>query len=258
MASRTLRALSLFAFALSLSAAAQATAPREQTGQFALYRGKPQIVSRVRLIDHNELDVVQFPRGSSSPITRYTKTENQPLHVVLIRDDFRSFSHVHASEAANGHFRVRVALDAGHRYYAFVGSKPQGYARQVFRFILQAGAPPHQLDTTFDAPTAHAIAGPYSVSLTSARVPANRAQEIYVRVVSRTGAPIQTQPFRGAAAHTVFVSPQTLQYVHVDASEHDRRIALRVPPLTRGAYRMWLEFDYGRSIFAAPFTLVAK
>lgn len=258
MASRTLRTLSLFAFAVSMSAVASATAPREQTGEFALYRGKPQIVSQVRLIDHNELDVVQFPRGSSSPITRYAKMENQPLHVVLIRDDFRSFSHVHAREASNGHFHVQVALDSGHRYYAFVGSKPQGYAPQVFRFMLQAGAPPHQLDTTFDAPTARAIAGPYSVSITSARVPANKAQEIYVRVASRSGAPVQVQSFRGAAAHTVFVSPQTLQYVHVDASEHHRRIALRVPPLTRGAYRMWLEFDYGRSIFAAPFTLVAQ
>jgi hypothetical protein len=69
---------------------------------------------------------------------------------------------------------------------------------------------------------------------------------------------VRTRPFRGAEAHTVFVNIETLQYIHADAPRSSGAIELRVPPLTNGAYRMWLEFSDGKSIFAAPFTLVAQ
>jgi hypothetical protein len=229
----------------------------EQTGQFALYRGTPQIRSKVRLVRGNELDIIQYSLHARAPITRYSDMEGQPLHVVVVRDDFRSFSHVHADQNANGEFRVRVALDAGHRYYAFVGSKPLHQQWQVFRFTLQAGAPPHQVATTFGSPSTSAEAGPYRVMLSGARLAAGSPQTIGVHVLTNAGARVQTKAFRGAQAHTVFVNIQTLQYVHADAPRGSRQIALHVPPLTKGAYRIWLEFSDGRAIYAAPFTLVA-
>lgn len=233
-------------------------AAQQQTGQFALYRGTPQIASKVTLIRGNELDIVQFPRDSHTPITQYKRTENEGVHVILVRDDFRSFSHVHPREAGDGHFRVQVALDEGHRYYAFVGSRPEGYSPQVFRFTLQAGAPPHRVATTLDLPSTHAVAGPYRVAITNARLSAGKPKSISAHVTSDTGATVETQQFRGAQAHTIFIDPQTLKYVHVDAPGDDRHIVLRVPPLPRGAYRMWLEFESAGSIYAAPFTLVAQ
>src|SRR5689334_18474170 len=107
MASRSRAVIATCALALIPIIGASAK-QREQAGDFALYRGTAQIRSDVRLIGDNELQIVQYPMHGNSPITRYTSTEREPMHVVLVRDDFRSFSHVHPSEASSGTFRVRV------------------------------------------------------------------------------------------------------------------------------------------------------
>lgn len=257
MASPTRGAVSALIFAFITCVAANA-AQREQSGQFALYRGKPEIRSDVRLIGGNILQIVQYPLRGDAPIERYANMEREPLHLVLVRDDFRSFSHVHPNAVGNGTFHVQVALDSGHRYYAFVGSHPIGYDRQVFRFTLKAGMPPHHIETSLEAPTTRSLGGPYRVTLSGARLTAGKSQAIVARVTTPAGKKVYTHPFRGAQAHTVFVNVETLQYVHVDAPQDPQRIELRVPPLTRGAYRMWLEFNDGNATYAAPFTLVAQ
>lgn len=258
MASRTIRTLAALVAALFACTAARAAAPK-QTGAFALYHGTPQIRSQVQLTGHDELDIVQYPQGSRWPLVRYARSEGEPVHVILVRDDFRSFSHVHPRAVGNGHFRVRLALDSGHRFYAFVASQPSGFARQVFRFTLQAGAPPHHLETSLEAPSRVAVAGPYRVALSEASVPAGTPQTIAVAVNKRGGGKAALSSVYGAPAHTVFISPQTLQYVHVDAhAANGRRLALRVPALAPGVYRMWMQLDAGNSSLTAPFTLVAR
>src|SRR5690242_2584384 len=111
MARRSIGSITVLLLSALLCARAGA---QQQTGQFALYRGTAQIVSKVTLVGGNELDIVQFARSSHMPITHYKRPENESVHVILVRDDFRSFSHVHPREINGGHFRVRVALDAGH------------------------------------------------------------------------------------------------------------------------------------------------
>ena len=233
-------------------------APQRQDGAFALYRGVPRIVSRVSLVGSNELDIVQYAIGSSTPVLQYARTEGEPVHVILVRDDFRAFSHVHPAYAGSGHYRVRVALDAGHRFYAFIASHPAGDPPQVFRFTLQAGAPPHHVDTSLEAPSRGGNAGPYRITLSADRLPAGKPKSIGVNV-TRAGRTVSLTPFRGAAAHMMFIDPQSLQYVHVDAhTQGAGRIVLNVPALPRGVYRMWLQFEPQRAILTVPFTLAAQ
>lgn len=257
MASRTLGAIICALFALAFAAPASA-AQQRQTGAFALYHGTPKLVSDVSLVGSNELDIAQYAIGSRTPVLHYVRTEGEPLHLILVRDDFRAFSHVHPSYAGNGHYRVRVALDAGHRFYAFVASRPIGDPPQVFRFTLQAGAPPHHVDTSLEAPSRAGNAGPYRISLSADRLPAGMAKSIGVKI-TRAGRTVSLTPFQGAAAHMMFIDPQSLQYVHVDAHAQDAgRIVLHVPALPRGIYRMWLQFRPGSGILTVPFTLAAQ
>lgn len=233
-------------------------APQRQTGAFALYRGVPKIVSNVSLVGSNELDIVQYPIGSGTPVLHYVSTEGEPLHVILVRDDFRAFSHVHPISAGKGHYRVRVALDAGHRFYAFVASQPAGDPPQVFRFTLQAGAPPHHVDTSLEAPSRIGTAGPYRLTLSSDVLTAGKPKAIRVSV-SRAGRTVALKPFHGAAAHMMFINPQSLEYVHVDAhAQGGGRIVLNVPALPRGTFRMWVQFEPQRAILTVPFTLAAQ
>lgn len=216
-----------------------------QAGVFALFAGKPQIASQVQLIGHNELQIIQRRTAGGRPITRYVLNEGKPLHVVLVRDDFRSFSHVHPAMMRDGAFRAQVALDAGHRFYAYVASQPVGMSRQVFRFILQAGAPPHHLATTIAAPRTTSAAGPYAVRLDRA-------------TLTQTPGVLHVYTKDRAALHTVLVNTQTLTYAHVDARLQPGACCtyeLQVPPLAPGLYRMWAQLERGHSALTAPFTL---
>lgn len=220
-----------------------------QAGAFALFGGTPQIVSHVRLAGHNVLEIVQRRTANGPPIRQYALNEGEPLHLVLVRDDFRSFSHVHPAMLANGAFRTHVALDAGHRFYAFVASQPAGDAKQVFRFVLQAGAPPHHLDTTIAAPRTTSQAGPYPVRLQRA-VLGTAPQTLAVYA-----------PYR-AALHTVLVNTQTLTYAHVDGMLDPARkcctYTLQLPRLAPGLYEMWTQFGRDGSALTARFTLAAR
>ena len=216
-----------------------------QTGAFALFGGKPQIVSQVQLVGHNELAIVQLSAATHAPITQYVPTEGQDVHVVLVRDDFRSFSHVHPTPGARGAFRTQVALDAGHRFYAYVASEPQGFSRQVFRFVLQAGAPPHHLDTSLAAPHTTSLAGRYTVHLDR-------------DVLSRNGGPLLVQIPHRAGLHSVLVNTSTLTYAHVDGTLTRGACCtyrMQMPRLARGVYRMWLQFDDSAGSLTAPFTI---
>jgi hypothetical protein len=217
-----------------------------QTGTFALFGGKPQVVSQVQLVGHNELAIVQRSAASHATITKYVPTEGQDVHVVLVRDDFRSFSHVHPAAAGHGVYRTQVALDAGHRFYAYVASQPQGFSPQVFRFVLQAGAPPHHLDTSLAAPHTTSLAGHYAVHLDR-------------DVLSRNGGMLQVQIAHRAALHGVLVNTSTLTYAHVDGalvtSGPCCTYRMQMPHLARGVYRMWLQFNDGADSLTAPFTI---
>jgi hypothetical protein len=190
---------------------------------------------------------------------RYVSSESEPIHVILVRDDFGAFEHVHPAPYGNGHYRVQVALASGHRYYAFVGSRPAGAQPQVFRFTLKAGAPPHHVATNLLAPTTQSLAGPYRIDLSSAQFPARKSATIDLRVFGRNGNVVAVLPYHGARAHTVFVNPSSLEYVHIDAhSDGGKRLVLRIPPLAQGTYRMWLQFRGNGTTFTAPFTLAAQ
>jgi hypothetical protein len=235
----------------------------QQTGQFALAGGKAQIVSRLSLTNGpfgtQTLSLVQYPLHSQSPLTRYALTEGEMLHVVVVRDDFQSFGHLHPQPSQSGIFRLPVLLERGHRYYAYVASQPAGRPEQVFRFVLQSGAP-HNLTVTVKAPSVRARAGPYDVSLDQSRVPAMRSQSLTVDI-NRDPRSSGVAPYHVVWAHAFLVNTSSLTYTHIDGAS-DQGIcceyALRAPPLTKGLYKMWLQFNDGTSIYTAPFTFAAR
>jgi hypothetical protein len=235
----------------------------QQTGQYALAEGKPQIASRLSLINgRNGLQTLvlsQYALHSTAPLTRYELTEDEPLHIAIVRDDFQSFGHVHPQMSGKGVFRVPYLLERGHRYYAYVASQPAGRPEQVFRFVLQSGAP-HNLTATVKAPSVRARAGPYDVSLDQSRVPAMRSQSLTVDI-NRDPRTSGVAPYHVAWAHAFLVNTSSLTYSHIDGAS-DRSIcceyALRAPPLPKGLYKMWLQFNDGTSTYTAPFTFAAR
>ncbi len=251
------------ALAATAAIAARATIV-QQTGQYASSQGKPQIVSRLTLTNgrspEDTLLLVQYAPKSRTPITQYVPTQGEPLHIIIVRDDFFGFGHLHPQMSPGGVFRLPVSLDRNHRYYAYVESQPTGMREQVFRFVLQMSEPPAHQATTIVAPKVRTQAGPYVVSLDQQKLHANRPQTLTVDINRSRSMPGIT-PYHVPWVQAVLINTSTLAYADVDSAVNKGiccGYALHLPVLSRGLYRMWLEFNDGKTTYVTPFTFAAQ
>lgn len=132
-------------------------------------------------------------------------------------------------------------------------------------------------------PTSASEAGPYRVTISTARLAAG--QEAVLKVhLAKDGRPASDlHGYLGGAAHAVFVNARTLAYAHVHptigpegamtgmAMNHMRAMpaareisdtghvpadyALHVGPQQPGRYKLWLQFRGGQTLYVAPFSI---
>jgi hypothetical protein len=263
------------ALALTAPVAALAAAAVPQNGTFALLGGTAQIVSKLKATPYGSgihVSVQQFPIGSSAPIMHYDVDMQRTIHMVVVRDDFATFEHLHPSyNTGTGAFLQQIETAAGHRYYVYADTQPHGLNQQVFRFNIGSSAIPTMgvMHPNF-APSAPAVeAGPYEVGLSATTFPAQAEQTLHLSVKKGGHLANDLGLYLGAPAHCVFINTQTLQYVHVHAVVHQGNgmamavagpeMTLDVPALPAGTYKLWVEFrgaNYG--LYTAAFTLAAQ
>lgn len=223
-----------------------------QTGTFAYYGLQQHITARLTRAGNNRLDLLQILTTTRKPVTHYVSVAGGPVHVLLVRDDFNTFAHVHPQVRKDGHFSVPIALDANHRYYAYVDSFVAGIGEQALRFTVQNGAPPHHLDVTLERPNRTSRSGSYTIALSTARFAANAPVSLSTTV--RRGAAIITPVKTQFAYVASLVNTKSLEYVSI----HGDGLQLRLPRLPRGVYRMWLELSINGIRYTFPFTLVGQ
>lgn len=270
----TLAALSIFGIA---------AARFEATGTFALLGGSPQIVSKLWADpgpgENTTLKVRQFQR-TGAPILGYQIDMQRLMHLVVVRDDFAMFAHLHPEfDTTTGTFRQSFEEEPHHRYYVYADTTPNGIGQQVFRFTLGAssaqGSP--VVDTT---PKATAAAPPYSVTLGAAEIAARRPQMLTISVFEGGKPARDLGTYLGAAAHAVLINTQTLTYVHLHptvrgapsmamasgsgmnmgaAAAAGPLMEMSLPALPAAPYKLWLQFrGVGDGIYTAPFTLLVR
>ena len=254
--------------ALPLVAFAQnAPGKQTQTGEWALHGSSPRIISRLTVTTATgrptTLSITQFAhRNPSAQITSYRLDENNFFHLVIIRDDFREFLHLHPRGSA-GSFKTSVALASGHLYYAYADSDPAGLAPQVFRFSIREGSVPPVQSTGVSASAPTALVGPYAVRISTTRLIAHTRAKLYLHF-SKNGAPAtDITPFLGTPAHAVAINTSDLSYLHIDptlvSKTSPSQMHLTLPPIgAHAAYKLWVQFTGGGTVYTAPFTLVAK
>lgn len=266
---RVLMAMALWAAAGLHADASQSAAV--QRGAFALSEGRPQVVSQLRerrAGGATLLDFSQFSLGKGRIVTRYTVEQTKLMHLVVVRDDFEDFMHVHPV-LKDGHFSIAVPLSAAHGYYAYADTTPAGLSKQVFRFTIGKRNAPVP---TFRAQSVASVDG-YEVRLSTAQLEPGKPDSVEA-TISRSGTIVSgLRPYLGAAAHAVLVDVQSLAYVHVhpmamsaatamddmemsSSAAFDGKLKLMLPALRPGTYRLWLQFQAPTGLVVAPFTLV--
>jgi hypothetical protein len=240
-------------------------AVREQNGIFAYHGVQQRVMAHLERTGSDKLDLVQISMETHKTVTNYVAVGGAPIHFFVIRDDFKTFTHLHPRVRGNGHFDVQTHLQENHRYYAYVDSFIAGIGEQTFRFTLQNGAPPHHLDVSLERPTRIAAAGPYRIMLSTARFTANEPMTLKATVMRGNDvvSPPKAKSFDAVAA---VVDTGSLEYTSVYEGhanglwypgEYDRP-ELRLPPLPAGVYRMWLQLTIASKTYTAPFTLAVQ
>lgn len=269
-----------------LCGVARAAAGRvEQSGVFALLGGTPKITSKLSVSDPSSLTgmlrVRQF-NADGKPILNYDVDMEHLMHMVIVRDDFATFNHVHpVFDTATGTFSQGIARDPNHRYYVYADTTPHGLPQQVFRFTLDAVGSVTNTRPSLAPSNPTATAGPYSVTLANTALPAGRP-DVLDLTVQKNGKPAQDlAPYLGAAAHVVFINTATLAYVHIHPMLRGESNAnasmspnmdmampaegksgplmqMDVPALPAGTYKIWIQFLGDGKLYTVPFTLLAR
>ena len=266
---RIFLALSMMWLALGLNA--RAAADTAEAGTFALTGGRAQLASHLLVRRDGRgarLDFSQSRGKNGALVTRYETEQTKLMHLVLVRDDFESFMHVHPS-LEDGHFRISIPLSGTHAYYAYADTTPSGLAKQVFRFTIGT---PRVTSPAFQPQNVSTTNG-YEVRLSRAQIDPGKESSVDA-TIARSGKVVTgLRPYLGAAAHAVLIDVKSLDYVHVHpmamslpavtdemqlpaSATFDGRMRLMLPALPPGTYRLWLQFRALDGLTVAPFTLI--
>jgi hypothetical protein len=281
--SRRLTGMLVAALAVAALGIAKASAATPwQNGTFALFGGTPKIISKFSaepgVASSITLKIQQFQLDGRMPIFRYDVEMQKLIHLIIVRDDFATFAHLHpAFNGTTGTFSETFPRSPNHRYYAYADTTPRGIGQQVFRFTIESAGPVSTLQPELSASLPTVTVAPYRVTLERTHLVANQAQTLALTVFQGRRLATDLRTYLGAAAHAVFINTTTLTYVHVHPTvlgtqdtnmsgsmtsmsrAAGPRMQMTLPPLPAGTYKLWVQFR-GREgeVFIAPFTVVTR
>ncbi|HEX2133869.1 MAG TPA: hypothetical protein VHH15_20175 [Actinophytocola sp.] len=216
--------------------------------------------------DGYTLDVVD-PRGfafrilddQGDPVTRFTRSHDKLMHLIVARRDLSGFRHVHPEMSADGTWRVPLDLRAAGDHRVFADFVPAGRSKSV---TLGADVPVPGVyqPVPLPPPALTASVDGYRVTLSGHLDPGTTSR--LTLTVDRGGVPVtDLQPYLGAYGHLVALRQGDLAYLHVHPGENASpgpSITFDTEVPTTGTYRLYLDFKHGDVVRTAEFTAVAE
>ncbi len=250
------------------------------TGTFALLGGTAKIVStlfpKMKTALAGTLNVTQYQLDGKTVIFNYDDEMQRTIHLIVIRDDFATFAHLHpAFDTTTGAFVQEFTKQPNHRYFVYADTAPHGIGQQVFRFTLASAGEAAAVKVSSAPSAPSASAGPYTVVLEKTTLAANTPQSLDL-TVNENGQPAQDLgTYLGAPAHCVFVNTSSLAYVHIHPMvRNDTHVKgpihmnmtgagplmeMHLPALPAGTYKLWIQFRGGSyKLYTVPFTIAVQ
>jgi hypothetical protein len=197
------------------------------------------------------------------PVTDFTETHDELLHLIVARRDLSGFQHVHPELSPDGTWHTPLTFPAAgdHRVFADFQRDGDSDSRTLGADVPVAGAytpvplPPAALTATTDD---------YRVTLNGTLTPGTTSK--LTLTVDRAGVPVtDLQPYLAAYGHLIALRHGDLAYLHVhpDGAPGDGKteagpgIVFHAEVPSAGTYRLYLDFRHGDVVRTAEFTAVA-
>jgi hypothetical protein len=213
------------------------------------------------------------PTGSPVAGAGLQVVHERLMHLIVVSQDLRSFSHIHPEEAAAGRFTVSDTLPQPGKYILFNEFTTAQGATQIERHVVSTdgadGADTPAMLTP-DLGTPQRSAGLEAVLTTPMTKIRRRVPTPFFLDVMQDGKPASDlEPYLGAVCHVVIVSADTKQFAHThgdlpggamsgDMSKMDMAtMSMPTPPakfgprlefthtfMQPGLYRLWVQTSY--------------
>jgi hypothetical protein len=198
------------------------------------------------------------------PLTRYDRSHDKDLHLIVARRDLSGFQHVHPVLGADGTWSVPLTFAAAGNYRIFADFSPTGDPGGPLTLgadIAVAGA---FEPVALPAPERTAVVDGYTVTLTGDLKAAESG--LLTLTVSKDGRPVtDLQPYLGAFGHLVALRQGDLAYLHVHpqgapgdgVTPAGPGVSFHAEAPSAGTYRLYLDFRHDGVVRTAEFTVNA-
>lgn len=189
-------------------------------------------------------------------VNAYRVLHERELHLIVVRRDLATFSHLHPLRDPDGTWQTDLMLPSAGPYRAFADVAPVGAHDMTLAVDLSAPGEWTPQDLPPVSATAHV--DDYEVRMSGALVAG--AHSTIAFEVTRGGEPVELQPYLGALGHLVALRAEELEYLHVhplaDASSDSVRFGVEVP--RPGAYRLFFQFRHAEVVHTVALTSQAS
>ncbi|GAA1570852.1 hypothetical protein GCM10009804_29120 [Kribbella hippodromi] len=207
----------------------------------------------------NELRfTIQGPDGK--PVTKYTKTHEKDLHLIVVRRDLSGFRHVHPEMAADGTWKIPFTFTAGGTWRMYADFQPAGFESTI-TLGTDVNVSGLYIPVPLNDPAPVSKVHGYDVTLAGTPIAGKESELTFT--VSKNGKPVtDLQPYLGAFGHLVSLRSGDLAYLHNHPSEHAEPGMKGGPSIkfgttfpTAGTYSLFLDFQHAGAVHTAEFTV---
>ena len=219
-----------------------------QTAPASVTSGKP---TTLKMMIHG-------PDGKM--VKEFAVVHEQKAHLIIVRDGFDQFAHVHPEIDAAGNLTTTYTFPTGGTYRLYVDHQPVGGSQATATTEVKvAGEAPPIPSLKPDVPGS--VKGDGLNALVSV-IPAKTGAETTIRfeITDATGAAVtDLQPYMGAMGHLVVLSQDGKQYVHAHPADDKKAmsnvVAFDAHFPQSGLYKGWGQFKRQGQVHIVAFVM---
>ncbi|WP_040205404.1 hypothetical protein [Neobacillus jeddahensis] len=198
---------------------------------------------------------------SGQPIKSFETVHEKKMHLFIVSKDLAYFSHIHPKYKGNGQFDITTTFPAGGDYKLIADVTPKGGGDSSIESHWQyvGGEAAKEVPLVPDQELTKVVDGK-KVSLTFTELTAGKTLHMTFTINdAKTNQPIKNlQPYLGAMGHTVAMSADTENYLHIHpmtTAENGPIVIFMTIFPKPGIYKIWGQFKHNDKVFTVPFVI---
>ena len=190
------------------------------------------------------------------------------MHLIIVDEDLSYFAHIHPTLEDNGeNFTIFHTFPESGRYKLWIDFKPKDGNQTLVAFIIKiSGYPVHKyVPLVYDRKyVKESLDRKYQISLKlPEKLVSHNDADIVFGISDVAGNPVtDLEPLMGAGGHSVIISSDIREFLHVHPTEEVDRswkggpdISFRTNFPKPGLYKAWGQFQHQGRIVVADFNL---